>query len=351
MSAPPPHLDRERARISRGRDRFGAGAVHLACWIFGRFPTSVGLWIGAALGGLAARLLGRRREIALTNLRIAFPDWSDERRRRVWHAACANLGRSFFEFTQIGTLSSDELISRVTVEGLDHMEAARKESPTGGVIVLSAHFGCWELMAAAMAQRGFPICLVQRPRGNPHLDRLLTRWRERAGIEVIHRGSAARAAMRALHAGRLVGVALDQNTPRREGIFVNFFGRPASTRDGPARLALRLGVPVLPAFIFRVNGRARHVLRISPPIRPAAAAEDRHEATRENVQRMTRCIEDAIRSAPDQWNWAHRRWRARPRGEPRVYSSKKRRNLAPREAGERRPLLPDRRNHTRGEFG
>jgi KDO2-lipid IV(A) lauroyltransferase len=189
------------------------------------------------------------------------------------------------------------------------------------VLVLTAHFGSFELAIAAMARAGLPISVVHRPLANARLDAQLVGWRRRAGVQVLERGSAARAALRALREGRFLVVPLDQNAHKREGVFVPFFGRPACTRDGPARLALRAGTPVLPVFIFREPGPGiRHVIRtgaaldLPPPGAGGAAAE--------LTARMTAAIEGAVREAPDHWIWNHRRWRTRPPGEPRLYPSR-----------------------------
>jgi KDO2-lipid IV(A) lauroyltransferase len=123
----------------------------------------------------------------------------------------------------------------------------------------------------------------------------------------------------------LLGVFYDQDSPRSEGVFVPFFGRLACTRDGPARLALRLGVPVVPAFLYREQDGEHHTLRIHPPVALPEGAPDAETATVELAARMTHAIEQAVRERPDLFAWAHRRWRTQPPGEPRPYPSRRRR--------------------------
>jgi KDO2-lipid IV(A) lauroyltransferase len=123
-----------------------------------------------------------------------------------------------------------------------------------------------------------------------------------------------------------VGIPLDQNTPRSEGVFVDFFGRPACTRDGPARLAMRTGSPVVPGFLFRRQDGSGYVARFEPAIplvTPEELGNDRDAAVIENVQRMTRAIEEAIRRAPDHWSWIHRRWRTAPERGVNIYKPAK----------------------------
>jgi KDO2-lipid IV(A) lauroyltransferase len=148
-------------------------------------------------------------------------------------------------------------------------------------------------------------------------------WRERGETIVLPRGSAARATLKALRKHRVVAMPLDQDTPPGEGVFVPFFGRLACTRDAPARIAMRMGVPVVPAFIFRVGESGRHVVRFQPPLEMVSRESDPDGAVMENVTRMTRAIEAAIRQAPEQWVWNHRRWRTHVDSEARAYRTRR----------------------------
>jgi KDO2-lipid IV(A) lauroyltransferase len=292
-------------------------------------PLERSLALAAAGGRVFARASKGRAVVARTNLRLAFPDWSEAEREQVRAAALANLGRLVAETARLPDLTLQEVKERIRIEGLEHLEAARRASPTGGALVLTGHFGSWELCAAAMALHGLPLSIVHRMNENAFADRLVREWREHAGIEVLARGSAAREAIDALRRGRLLVVPLDQNAKRHEGIFVPFFGVPACTRDAPARLAMRLGVPVVPAAMYRIGGSGRHVLRIWPALALAPGGSDRAAAVRENVLRMNRALEEMIRQGPELWIWNHRRFRTRPEGEARLYPSKRRRGSVP----------------------
>lgn len=303
---------------------FVGSAARLALAVLGRLPERLGLQLGSALGRVFGVFGRQRRLVALTNLRIAFPEWSEERRRAVMWASFANLGRSVVEIAQFRRLPADAMRERTRIEGIEHMEAARRASPTGGVVGITGHFGNWELLASSIARWGLPVTLVHRARSNPYVEALITDWRERGGLEVVRRGSAARAVLRALHAGRIVALPLDQNATSREGIFVPFFGRLACTRDGPARIAMRTGAPVVPVFLFHEGPGPRHVIRMAPALELVPAGSDREAAVQENVRRMNEAVEEAIRAAPEQWAWIHRRWKNQPPGEPRPYPSRRR---------------------------
>ena len=288
-------------------------------------PRQTALDIAGWAGRTYARLGGPRTSVGRVNLRIAFPEWTESRRRSVLAGSCANLARSIVELALLSRGDAEELRRLVSVEGLEHLEAARKQSKTGGVIGLTAHFGSWELLAAAMVAHGLPVTLVQRTRDNPLIEELVSSLRGRGGSELFPRGSAARSALRALREGKIFALIYDQNCSREEGVFVPFFGRLACTRSGPPRIAMHTGAPVLPVFVEREAGSARHRVRIHPALEILPAGDDRDAAIRENARRMTQAIEEEIRRVPDHWIWGHRRWRTQPKGEPKPYPSRRRR--------------------------
>jgi KDO2-lipid IV(A) lauroyltransferase len=282
-------------------------------------PRQAALDIAGLVGRAYAALGGPRSSVGRINLRIAFPEWTESRRRSVLVESCANLARSFVELALLSRGDPGELRRLVRIEGLEHLEAARRDSETGGVIVLTAHLGSWEFLAAAMVAHGLPVTLVHRARDNPLIEELLSSLRERGGSELYARGSAARAALRALREGKILAMTYDQNCSREEGVFVPFFGRLACTRSAPPRIAMRTGAPVVPIFVEREGGRARHRVRILPSLEMLPGGEDREAAVRENARRMTEVIEAEIRRMPDHWIWVHRRWRTQPEGEPKPY--------------------------------
>jgi KDO2-lipid IV(A) lauroyltransferase len=199
------------------------------------------------------------------------------------------------------------MLRLVEVEGLEHLE--RAATPGRGVLLLTAHLGNWELLAAAHVLTGRPLSEVVRPLDQPVLDRLVARLRRRTGVEVIPKQRGLRGILDALRRGRMVGILLDQNASRAEGVFVPFFGTPASTSRGMALAALRSGAPVLPVFIRR-GPDGRHRVQIQPEVlRPVNRDPTAFTAA------LTAAIEAEVRRVPEQWLWAHRRWRTRPPGE------------------------------------
>jgi len=280
-----------------------------------RVPRPLALRAGAALGRTWARLGGPRADVAATNLAIAFPERDEARRRELLVASFERLGQALVETALLPGLDAAEARRWVAVRGLENLEAARRRSPHGGALVLTAHFGSFELFAAAMALQGIPLSIVHRKQRSPLLERLVVGWREAAGIQVLRRGAAARGVLRALRAGRVVAIPLDQDAPREEGVFVPFFGRPASTRVAPVRLAMHTATPVVPGFLFREPDGLHHRGRLEPPLELEPQGEDSaagEAALRENLRRMNAALERAIRAAPDHWIWVHRRWKTHP---------------------------------------
>jgi KDO2-lipid IV(A) lauroyltransferase len=267
------------------------------------------------MGRLWARGGLPRTRAARVNLRIAFPEWSEAERERVLVASFENLGRGMVELAWMGRRDPGVLAARVRVEGAHHLAAARARAEGAGLIVLTAHFGSWEFFAAAMAAHGFPLTVVQRARDDAGIDDVLQERRALGGAAYLARGQAAFGAVRALKRGDLLVMPFDQNA-RSGGEFVPFFGRLAATSTAPVRLAMLTGAPVVPAFLRRDrDDPARHVARIHPALELAHGDGD--DIVRENTRRMTRAIEAEVRRAPEQWAWAHRRWRTQPPGEPR----------------------------------
>ena len=204
----------------------------------------------------------------------------------------------------------ERVLATITLEGLEHLRRAMEVHRRA--LVLTAHLGNWELLSVARQLTGYPLAIVVRPLDSPWLNALADRLRRKSGVELIEKHGALRPVMRALADGRLVGILLDQNASRREGVFVPFFGRPASTSKSLALLAVRTGAPVVPIFIRR-DVRGGHRVTIHPPL-PAPAPAEGARAVVELTARCTATIEAEIRQGPDQWLWIHNRWRTRPAG-------------------------------------
>jgi len=286
---------------------------------FAALPRNVALRVGAWLGELFYVFDLRDRRIALFNLALAFPERSSAERRRILRASCRNLGRVAAEFCHLPAMSPSTLAEVVTFADRAAWDRAIAAAAEKGAIIATAHFGNWELLAYAHGLLGHPITLVHRPMHNPVFDRAITEIRAGAGTRSIKKKAAAKEALRALkHKGILV-IPSDQNQTIAFGVFVDFFGKPACTTPGAARLAMLTKSPVFPVFMVREGESGRHRIEMLPEIELVATG-DRDADIRTNTQRCSDVIEAMIRRYPEQWIWFHKRWKTRPPGEPRLYT-------------------------------
>ncbi len=279
-------------------------------------PLERALKVGAAIGSLAMVVDRVNRPIAMRNLEIAFPEKPVGERTRIVRGMYRNWGRLAAEWAHFGDLTRDNIQRFAVYQGREHWDRVEREFPGRGALVLTAHFGNFELMALAHSVYGQRIAIVHRPLRNPLVDRAVRDARARFGNRSIARKGAGREMFKLLHEDWKVAVPLDLDV--RRGVFVDFFGLKASTSDGLARLAMASGAPVAPVFMVRDGESSHHRIVIAPLIE-VVRSRDRGEAVRENTQRFTRVIEDAVRRNPDHWNWIHRRWKTRPPGEARFY--------------------------------
>jgi KDO2-lipid IV(A) lauroyltransferase len=278
----------------------------------GRLPPALGAWLGRRLGDLLFVALPRRRRVALGNLAAAFPDLDPATRRRLARHACQHLGLTVMELCAALARPIEWTLARIEIEGAEVLDAVMRRH--GQALLLTGHLGNWELLGVAHRLTRYRLAVVARPLDAAWLDVLAQRLRQKTGVEVIDKRHALRPVLGALRRGGLVGILLDQNAARHEGVFVPFFGLPASTSRSLAVLSLRTDAPVVPVFIRRERN-GRHRVRIEPPL-TAPEAPDRDVAVLEFTARCTARMEAAIRETPDQWLWMHNRWRTRPADRP-----------------------------------
>ena len=271
-------------------------------------PRPLYLSMGRLLGRIAYAIDGRHRSIAIDNLRRSFRDRPAQQIEAIARRVFENLGMNFIEFLMLPWIKEDNLKRYVDFRNIEYLDRIRGKD--GGFILLTAHFGNWELLCHAMGLKGYRGYIVVREDENPFFQALLKRWRERSGNRTIHKRRAMRRLIKALTRGEPVGILLDQNVARREGVFVDFFGRPACTNKGLALLALATGAKVVPVFIRRRDD-GRHIIEVLEAL-DTVTTGDRERDVLTNTRRFTQIIEGYIRRYPDQWFWVHQRWKTRP---------------------------------------
>jgi KDO2-lipid IV(A) lauroyltransferase len=264
--------------------------------------------IGAGVGLLAFRFLGRRRRIAIQNITGALgPEIDGVPAREVARRTFAQIGRSFLEFLALPSLGPRGILARVERIGFEPVLEWVRDGR--GAVVLTAHYGNWEMLGATMRALGAPMQYLLPPQSNEGSDAYFDGIRAKLGIPSVKIGYGMRGALKALRSGAFLGMLPDQDA-RRVGIHVPFFGRPASTHTGPARLAYRTRSPIAIGLIEREKG-ARFRSRVVATLVPDPEADEASE-----VERLTRAINEAIeagvRRRPDHWYWIHRRWKTPP---------------------------------------
>jgi KDO2-lipid IV(A) lauroyltransferase len=284
--------------------------------IFGWLPIRAALFVGSRMGRWAYYFSGRLRRTGRRNLELAFPELTQPERRRLLRGCFENLGRLLGVFSQFATADPQTLQSLIECEGLEHIDAARESGR--GIILFTGHVGAWELSSFALSLFAYPLSFLVRRIDNPKIEKLIAERRERLGNRTIDKRSAAREMLVILQGGGTLGILVDLNTLDREGIFVDFFGVPASTTFMLAKLALRTEAAVLPVFAPWDRERRRFLLKIDEPLFVARSG-DAEDDVRHLTQLFTGVVEKYVRRYPDQWLWIHRRWKTRPPGEPEIY--------------------------------
>ena len=264
---------------------------------------------GNLLGLLAFDVVRIRRRVTLENIKRAFGDrYSKAERIRIGRASYVNFAKSMIEFASLKRLGRAKLLELVEMDGLEIVDQCL--AGNHGIVAVTGHFGSWEMLGAAMAARGYGVDFLVGEQANTMVDDLINDLRRSAGIGTISRGVAAKGIFRSLKENRIVALLGDQDA-RRAGIFVDFFGTPASTFQGAAQFAYRAKSPIVCCFIVRGTDE-RHRAFFMPPIEPRPEAPRDNEIVRMTAEH-TRALEEFVTRYPDHYFWAHKRWKTRPR--------------------------------------
>ncbi|MEY4374016.1 MAG: hypothetical protein RL760_182 [Candidatus Eisenbacteria bacterium] len=280
--------------------------LHGVGGVLAALPRPLALGTGAAIGDLLAAS-GLRRRVVQENLLRAFPERDEAWRTRVLHEHYREVGRIAADYTRLPELvhgPRDHIFRRYEIEA-----PVREALAMGrGLIVLTGHFGHFELFGATVGRLA-PLSFVVKPLSNPGAESWIRRIRERSGVGAFPIGSGVRDVIRTLRGNGVIAMIADQDA-RRDGVFVPFFGHPASTPVGPARFALMTGTPVVFGHALRAPD-GRYDIVLGRPI----VAEGRHddpEAIRRFTAWHTAQLEAAVRERPESWFWMHKRWKTAP---------------------------------------
>lgn len=293
---------------------------YAVAWTFvkmlGALPRPVARSIGA--GGARALLFLRPklRKTAEFNLKLAFPEWTEAQRNTVMKGMTRNLGWMAAEFARFPKYRKENIENTVILDGHENFLAGQRRG--NGVLYLTGHIGAWELSSFGHALYGFPLHYMARPLDNGPLDALVNRYRKLSGNKPIFKNESARRVLRVLKEEGTVGILADQNTMPEEGVWVDFFGTPACTTTGIARVALHTDAAVVPGYAYWDENLRKYRLRFEPAVELVRTGDMERDVL-ENTQRFAKVIEGIIRKHPEQWVWIHARWKNRPKGEAPMY--------------------------------
>jgi KDO2-lipid IV(A) lauroyltransferase len=296
------------SRWIRARHRLELAGVKLLIALPRVLPMRTSVRLGGALGLFFFDVVRMRRRVTLENLDLAFGETlAPAEKIRIGRRSYVNFAKSIVEFASFGRLRGEDFRRLVRFEGIEHLREPLARGK--GIVAVTGHLGSWELLGAGVADRGFPVDFLVGEQSNSLVNDVMNGLRRSAGIGIIERGVAARGVFEALRAGRIVALLADQDA-RRAGLFVDFFGAPASTFQGPAQFAYRTLSPIVCCAIAR-SADDTHDVTLFEPLYPRAGSDRDAEIlrlTREHV----RILEECVRRHPEDYFWAHRRWKTRP---------------------------------------
>ena len=279
-------------------------------------PRRAARTVGAAIGAIAFRALGRLRRVGIRNLELAFPEMTPRDREATLRSEYRNLGFLLAEFCKMPGYTGEAASRFIRYEGLENYLAARDRGK--GVLVLTGHLGAWELSSFYHSLMGMPMGMVIRRLDNPLVDAFVNRIRCLHGNRVIHKDDFARGLIASMRAAETVGILMDTNMTPPQGVFVPFFGVLACTASGMARIAARTEAAVVPGFLLWEESEQRYVLHFGEEL-PVIRTGDAEQDALANTASFTAAIERYVRQYPEQWLWLHRRWKTRPPGEEGIY--------------------------------
>lgn len=291
-------------------------AVRSLLGAIGALPLATSMRFGKAVGRFLARTFPKLRKTAARNLELAFPDMPESEREKIALGTFESLGRHLgfvSHFNKFKLESARELTEVVGKEYFDRAHATGR-----GVLFFTGHFGSWEVFNLLPPAFGYEMNILVRRIDNPLVENYVDRMRTRFGSVTLDKTRSARTMFRALEQGELLGILADLNVQEKEGVFVDFFGIPASTTTSIAKLALKTNAVVLPAFAVWEESRAKYVVYLEPPVE-YDANDNSPENIRQLTQKITNVVEKYVRRYPEQWLWIHKRWNTRPKGEKSLY--------------------------------
>ena len=292
-------------------------AVRSLLGAIGALPLDTSIRFGKSLGKFIGSRFPKLQKTARRNLEIALPELSETEKDRIVRGTFESLGR------HLGFVSHFKKFQREDIQGL--IEVVGKEenfdpayAKGKGVLFFTGHFGSWEVFNLLPPAFGYGMNILVRRIDNPLVESYVDNFRTRFGSVTLDKTKSARRMFRVLENGELLGILADLNVQEKEGVFVDFFGVPASTTTSIAKLALKTNAAVLPAFAVWEEAKGKYVVYLEPPVEYEKTANG-DEDIKNLTQDITSVVERYVRKYPEQWLWIHKRWNTRPKGEKPLY--------------------------------
>jgi Kdo2-lipid IVA lauroyltransferase/acyltransferase len=284
--------------------------------VLSSIPLAWAIGVGRLTGRLVYAIAGDLRRTGERNLKLAFPEKTEQEREQILSACFLSLGRQLGLFSHFSTDSRNQLLSLIEWRGLANLENAKAQGRS--VILFTGHVGAWELSSFGLSLRGHPLSFLVRRIDNPKVEERIDQIRARFGNRSVDKRGAARPMLKILRTGGTLGLLVDLNTLDDEAIFVDFFGVPASTTFMLAKLALRTDAVVLPIFAPWDEKLGKFLVHTLPPISIERTGDEQEDVRRLTAE-LSKTVENYIRLYPEQWLWIHKRWKTRPAGTPGLY--------------------------------
>ena len=291
-------------------------AVRSLLGAIGALPLETSMRFGKSLGRFLGSRFPKLQKTARRNLDIAFPEMFAEEKDRLILGTFESMGRHLGFVSHFRKFKLEDVRNIVEVVGKEHFDRAHA---TGrGVLFFTGHFGSWEVFNLLPPAFGFGMNILVRRIDNPLLEKYVDSFRTKFGSVTLDKARSTRQMFRVLENSELLGILADLNAQEKEGVFVDFFGVPASTTVSIAKLALKTNAVVLPAFAVWEEAKQKYVVYLEPPVE-YESGDVSDVNVRNLTQKITNVVEKYVRLYPEQWLWIHKRWNTRPAGEPSIY--------------------------------
>ena len=283
-------------------------------------PRGAAVALGVNIGRLGYKVLGGLRRVAHKNLAIAFPEKNEAERAEIAKGTFENLGRVLGEMSQLknATRGKLERLGDLTLDDEILALYHRIKKEKRGVLITTGHLGNWEVLVLGFAALYEPISYLARPIDNPLIEAFTHKIRTQFGNNPINKSFSVMTAIGILRDGGILGILSDVNAHPKEGVFVPFFGLDACTPAGAATMAIRSNSLILPIFCVWDKATKKYKFVHGNLLEPANTGDRKGDIVTTTAA-YTSEIESIIRQYPDQWMWIHKRWKTRPKGEPRIY--------------------------------